>query len=266
MNPDWRHWTKYFKPWRGRLPHGAVGAFLSLLGSGLHGVIAKLAEQWLGEDVSIEGMRSQLVGSSRTGSLCGCKCRGLAREWIAHGDRLKAVNVLGSWVEMEAEPDNDTLFAIDPIWHPPSQYELAPLGAFWEITLRDVDPQSRSSSELIRLLGSTIERWASQNLKLDREQVNTLVVPMGHKTSQADLGPVLASIRAHLPLTLQQLDVKESEPLRDALREAERAQRKREQAPSDRNARDRERSPGPLGGPHSGAPARGNSCGSGSTR
>ena len=55
----------------------------------------------------------------------------------------------------------------------------------------------------------------------------------GAESSEADLGPVLASIKAHLPLTLQQLDVKESEPLRDALREAERAQRKREQAPSE---------------------------------
>ena len=44
---------------------------------------------------------------------------------------------------------------------------------------------------------------------------------------------MIASIKAHLPLTLQQLDVKENELLRIALREAERAQRKREQAPSD---------------------------------
>ena len=45
---------------------------------------------------------------------------------------------------------------------------------------------------------------------------------------------MLASIKAHLPLTLRQLDVRDSEPLRAALRAAERAQRKREQAPSDR--------------------------------
>ena len=40
-----------------------------------------------------------------------------------------------------------------------------------------------------------------------------------------------ASILAHLPLTLHQLDVRECEALRDALREAQRAQRRREQAP-----------------------------------
>ena len=219
---------EYFKPWRGRLPHGAVGAFLSLLGSGLHGVIAKLAEQWLGEDVSIEGMRGELVGPGEQDPCASVSV--WVSEWVAHGDCLKAVNVLGSLVEMEAEPDDDTLFAIDPIRHPPSQYELAPLGAFWEIRLRDVEPQSRTRSELIRLLGGTIESWATRYLKLDREQVNHWWSRWG-MTSQADLGPVLASIRAHLPLSLQQLDVKESEPLREALRDAERAQRKREQAP-----------------------------------
>ena len=51
----------YFDPWRDRLPSSAVGAFLSLLGSGWRGEIAKLAEEWLGEDVSIEGMRNTLV-------------------------------------------------------------------------------------------------------------------------------------------------------------------------------------------------------------
>ena len=221
---------KYFEPWRGRLPHGAVGAFLSLLGSGLHGVIAELAEQWLGEDVSIEGVRSNLVGSSGQDPCADVSV--WVSPLVAQGDRVSAVNVLGSWVKMEAEPDDDTLFAIDPVRYPPSRYALAPLGAFWEIALRDVEPQRRSSSELVRLLGGTVERWASRYLELDREQVNLWWSRWG-KTSQADLGPVLASIKAHLPLTLQQLDVKESEPLRDALREAERAQRKREQAPSD---------------------------------
>ena len=222
---------KYFEPWRDRLPHGAVGAFLSLLGSGLHGVIAKLAEQWLGEDVSIEGIRRELVVGPNGQDPCASVSVWIKPE-VAHGDRVSAVNVLGSWADMEAEPDDDTLFAIDPVRFPPSRYSLAPLGAFWEITLRDVEPQSRSSSELIRLLGGTVERWASQYLELDRERVNRWWSRWG-KSSQADLGPVLASIKAHLPLTLQQLDVKESKPLRDALREAERAQRKREQVLSD---------------------------------
>ena len=223
---------KYFEPWRGRLPHGAVGAFLSLLGSGLGGVIAELAEQWLGEDISIEGMRSKLVGPSGRDPCADVSVWVSPR--VASGDRVSTVNVLGSWVEMEAEPDDDTLFAIDPIRYPPSQYALAPLGAFWEIALRDVQPQPRSSSELIRLLGGTAERWATQHLKLDREQVNLWWSQWG-KSSQADLGPVIASIKAHLPLTLQQLDVKENERLRFALREAERAQRKREQAPSEKS-------------------------------
>ena len=45
---------KYFEPWRDRVPHGAVGAFLSLLGDGPHDTIKKLARLWLGEDVAIE--------------------------------------------------------------------------------------------------------------------------------------------------------------------------------------------------------------------
>ena len=222
---------QYFEPWRGRLPRGAVGAFLSLLGSGLNGVIAKLAEQWLGEDVSIEGMRSELVGPDGQEP---CASVGVfVSPRVARGDRVSAVNVLGSRVEMVAEFDDDVLFAVDPVRHPPSQWSaLAPLGPFWEIKLRDVDPQNRTRSELIRLLGGTVERWATQCLDLDREQVTDWWSRWG-KNSQADLGPVLASIKAHLPLTLQQLNVKNREPLRDALRATERAQRKREQAPSE---------------------------------
>ena len=220
---------KYFEPWHGRLPHGAVGAFLSLLGSGLRGVIETLAQQWLGEDVSIDGVRSRLVGPEGH-SPCADVSVWISPR-VAHGDRVSAANVLGSRVDMEAHHDDETLFAIDPHRYPQSRYALAPLGEFWEITLRDVNPQSRSSSELIRLLGGTVARWASQYLELDREKVS-LWWSQWAKSSQADLGPVLASIKAHLPLTLQQLDVKQSEPLRNALREAEQAQRKREQAPS----------------------------------
>ena len=220
---------KYFEPWRDRLPHGAVGTFLSLLGTGLRDAIEKLAEQWLGEDVSIEGMRSGLVGPNEQNPCASVSVWVSPR--IARGDRVSAVNILGSRVEMEAEADNETLFAIDPTRYPPSRYALAPLGAFWEVALRDVKPQNRTSSELTRLLGNTVERWASGYLKLDRERVNAWWSRWG-KSSEADLGPVLASIKAHLPLTLRQLDVKDSEPLRNALREAERTQRKREQAPS----------------------------------
>ncbi|MCY4364099.1 MAG: hypothetical protein OXE42_18285 [Gammaproteobacteria bacterium] len=214
---------KYFEPWRGRVQHGAVGAFLSLLGNGLNNRIGDLSQQWLGEDVAIE----PIEGLDRHAVSVWVSPQ------VARGDRVSAVNVLGSRVEMEAEADGDTLFAVDPVPHPPSQFSaLAPLGAFWEIALRDVEPQNRSSSHLIRLLGRTVERWASRYLKLPREHVNAWWSRWG-KGSQADFGPVLASIRAHLPLTLQQLDVQESELLQGALREAERAQRKREQAPSE---------------------------------
>ena len=221
---------KYFEPWRGRLPPGAVGAFLSLLGRGLDDVIAELAQQWLPADVSVEGMCSELVGSN------GLEPCVDVSVWIsprvARGDRVSSVNVLGSWVEMEADADNDTLFAIDPVRYPRSQTALASLGPFWEITLLDIEPQSRTPSELICLLGGTVERWAVQFLKLDRDKVTAWWSQWG-RGSQADLGPVLASIRAHLPLTFRQLDVQEREPLRDALREAEQAQRKREQAPAE---------------------------------
>ena len=213
---------QYFEPWRGRVPHGAVGAFLNLLGDGLHNVIGNLAQQWLGEDVAIE----PIAGSDRP----------TVSVWVspqfARGAHVSAANILGSKAIMKAEADEDTLFAVDPVRHPASQYSaLAPLGAFWEIALRDVEPQSCSSSNLMRLLSGTVERWASRYLEVPREQVNAWWSQWG-EGSQADFGPVLASLKAHLPLTLQQLDVKESEPLRDALRKAERAQRKREQAPS----------------------------------
>ena len=214
---------KYFEPWRGRVQHGAVGAFLSLFGNGLNNQIGNLAQQWLGEDVAIE----PIEGFDRHAVSVWVSPQ------VARGDRVSAVNVLGSRVEMEAEADGDTLFAVDPVRHPSSQYSaLAPLGAFWEIALRDVEPQNRSRSELTVLLHGTVERWAIRYLKLDRELVDAWWSEWG-EGSQADFGPVLASIKAHLPLTLQQLDVKESEQLRDALRKAEQAQRKREQAPSE---------------------------------
>ena len=220
----WNVLENYFEPWGGRVPHGAVGAFLSLLGSGLDGVISRLAEQWLGEDVVIEPIEDFDRGAVSV----------FVSPEVAQGDRVRAMNVLGSSVEMEAEADENTLFAVDPHRYgplPPSS-TLAPLGAFWQVELRDVKPQGRDRSDLMGLLGGTVERWAVQYLRLDREQVKAWWSRWG-QGSQADFGPVLASLKAHLPLTLQQLDVRGSEPLQDALREAERAQRKREQAPSD---------------------------------
>ncbi|WP_419859976.1 sacsin N-terminal ATP-binding-like domain-containing protein [Candidatus Palauibacter sp.] len=220
---------QYFEPWRNRLPHGAVGAFLSLLGSGSRGEIAKLAEEWLGEDLSIDGMRSDLVdpdGEDPCADICVW-----VSSYVQSGPRVLAVNVLGERVEMEAEPDPDTLFATDPVRYPGSALGIAPREPFTQVELRDVDAESRTSSELIHMLGRTVERWATRYLKLDRDRVKEWWARWGER-SAADLRPVLASITAHLPLTLQQLDVKDNEPLRDALREAEQAQRKREQVPS----------------------------------
>ena len=224
----------YFEPWRDRVPHGAVGAFLSLLGKGFRCSIANLSEQWLGENVSLEGLLAQLAAPNGLDPFAEISV--WVNSDIARGTRVTAMNVLGFWVEMEADADNDTLFAIDPVPYPPlpPSSSLAPLGPFWEITLRDVEPQSRTPSDLTGLLGNTVERWAVQFLKLDREKVNLWWSRWG-KTSQADLGPVLASIKANLPLTLRQLDVQELEPLREALREADQAQRKREQAPTEAN-------------------------------
>ncbi len=223
---------KYFETWRDRVPHGAVGSFLSLLGNGLRGNIANLAERWLGEDVSPEGIRSKLATPNGSVHFAGVKVS--VKPNFARGDRVTAMNVVGSWIGMEADADNETLFAVDPVKYPPSRLSaLAEFGGpFWEITLRDVEPQGPTSSDLVSLLGCTVERWAVQFLKLDRDKVKAWWSEWG-KGSQADLGPVLASIKAHLPLTLRQLDVQEREPLREGLREAERAQRKREQAPSE---------------------------------
>ena len=221
----------YFKAWRDRLPPGAVGAFLSLLGSGSRGEIAGLAKEWLGEDFSIEGMRSELIdrnGEDPCASVC-------VWVWpsIQRGDRVRAANVIGEWVDMEATPSADTLFATDPVWYKHgSMWGIAPPEPFWQIELRDVDPQSLKPAQLTDLLGGTVERWATKYLKLDRERVRDWWARWG-ESSASDLRPVLASIKAHLPFTLRQLNVADSEPLRDALREADQAQRKREQAPSD---------------------------------
>ena len=225
---------KYFEPWRDQVPHGTVGAFLSLLGNGLRGSIANLAERWLGEDVSLEGLRSKLAAPNGSVPFAGVNV------WVkpdfARGDQVTAMNVVGSWVRMEADADNETLFAVDPVKHPPPK--LLPFaefgGEFWEITLRDIAPQGRTNSDLVSLLGNTVERWAVQLLKLDRDKVKEWWSQWG-TGSQADFVPVLASIKAHLPLTLRQLDVQKREPLREALREAEQAQRKREQASTEAN-------------------------------
>ena len=147
-------------------------------------------------------------------------------------DCVVAENLLGAGTEMAADEENDTLFAVDPVRMDASRYSaLAPLGPFWELRLREVQPKERTTQELLVLLGATVERWAVGFLNLERESVRKSWSRWG-RTSQADVGPVRASIMAKLPLTLHQLGVRECDPLRVALRQAEGAQRKREQMPS----------------------------------
>ena len=217
---------RYLEPWRERVPHGAVGALVSLFGDGLRGSLGRLAEQWCGGDISVESVRAELVGDGKD-VLDGLSV--WVSPHVASGDRVVAVNLLGADTEMAADEQNETLFAVDPTRMEQARYSaLAPLGAFWELRLRAVRLEERTTQELLDLLGSTVERWAVGFLGLDRERVRDWWGRWG-KTSQADVGPVRASIMAKLPLTLHQLGVRECEPLRVALREAEGAQRKREQ-------------------------------------
>jgi hypothetical protein len=224
----------YFKPWADRLPHGAVGAFLGLLGNGKDDALIHLAENWLGPDVSVEGMRLDLV--SGDGRDPCATVRVFVSGRVAQGQRVEAVNLLGALVEMDAGSDGDTVFAIDPV------RRSSHLGSFWEIRFREVDPRRRTAHELVALMGSTAEWWAVRVLQLDLQRVRAWWSRWG-TGSQAQVGPVQASILAHLPLTLHQLDVRECEVLRDALREAQRAQRRREQVPPPqiREAMDSER-------------------------
>ena len=126
---------------------------------------------------------------------------------------------------MDAGLDSNTIFAVDPI------RRSSNLGVFWEITLRDVNPSSKTAHELIALLGGTVEWWAVKVLRIDIQAVRSWWSRWG-TGSQAQVGPVQASILAHLPLTLHQLDVSECASLQEALRNAQRAQRRREQAPA----------------------------------
>lgn len=212
----------YFEAWADRVPRGAVGSFLGILANGKDDGILNLAEKWLGADVNVEGMRRDLVQSA--GQDPWSRVKIFVSRRVAHGQRVRAINLLGAQVEMDAGSDSDTIFAADPI------PRLSQLGDFWELGFRDVDPAQRTSHELIALLGGTVEWWAVRVLRLDLHKVQTWWSRWG-TGSQAQVGPVQASILAHLPLTLHQLDIRECEALKQALAEAQRAQRRREQAP-----------------------------------
>lgn len=206
--------AKYFKPWAGRLNPGAVGALLSLFGNGNDGAMRRLAQCWLGE-VDVAEARRDLTGvgekpfSNVPVFVLGSKEDG----WV------KAVNILGKAKMMEADPDNDTIFATAPRWD---------TARFWNVALRHVDPSGRSAPELTKLLGKTAHWWAVKYMKIDRPRVQKWWARWG-TGSQAQVEPVRALILANLPLTLRRLDVRECPELQDAVTRAERAQIRREQ-------------------------------------
>ena len=206
----------YFEPWANRLEHSAVGAFLSLLGNGNDNATLQLAEWWLGAEISVAHVRRDLAGASDA----RCASVRVFVSGSARGKRIEEVNILGKRVMMEGDPDNDTIFASAP---------ERDRSDFWKIGLRDVEPQRRTGHELTAVLGNTIEWWAVQVLGLERQRVLDWWARWG-TGSQVHVGPVRASILAHLPLTLRRLDMQECRALQDSLRNAERAQRKREQA------------------------------------
>ena len=206
----------YFEPWANRLEHSAVGAFLSLLGNGKDNVTLQLAEHWFGTDISVAQVRRELAGADEVRRAnVGVFVSGSVR-----GTQVEAVNILGQRVTMKIDPNNDTIFAGEP------EFDRAD---FWKIGLRDVEPKCRTDHELTALLGNTSEWWAVQVLGLERRRVQDWWARWG-TGSQAQVVPVRASILANLPLTLRRLDVQERGALQDTLRNAERAQRKREQA------------------------------------
>jgi hypothetical protein len=234
---------KYFEPWTGRVPGGAVGGFLSLLGNGTNGAISRLAQQWLGDDVSVDGMHRELFDEANfpTG------VRLFFSGNVASGQHAEVLNLLGARVTMEIGTDCDTIFSADPerldhwrgdFWSPQSgdvepgssrNAGSAAMLPFWSLNLRDAEPQSRTAHELVAMLGGAVEWWAVRVLKLDRTKVDEWWSRWG-TGSQAQVGPVQASILANLPRTLRDLNIRDCEPLRDALRKAETAQRKREQS------------------------------------
>ena len=216
--------AQYFKPWKGRLNRGAVGALLSLFGNGSRielrsagneGAIRRLAQRWLGE-VDVSEVRRDLTGADeRPFSTVPVFVVGSKEDgWVT------AVNILGNSVKMTADPDNETIFATAPKWD---------REGFWEVALRHVEPSKHSAQKLCEMLGKTIELWAVKYLNVDRGRMLEWWWRWG-TGSQAQVEPVRALILANLPLTLRRLDVRECPALQKAVTNAERAQRRRGQA------------------------------------
>jgi len=223
----------YFDDWHKKVPRDAIGSFLCLLGDGNNDDLYKLAQEMLGEDIDVDAVRDKLGHSS------GREKADDIRVWvsgkIAQGHRVRTLNLLGCEVDMEAGQDHETIFASDPLCKSSAH------GDWWEIRLRDVDPHSKTPHELLYILRQTVEWWTVNVLQLDYEQVKNWWSEWG-EGSQAQIAPVKASIDAHLPLTLQQLDVKSCPDLYEAMLKAQKAQRRREQAaPDNREAINSER-------------------------
>ncbi len=207
----------YFKPWENRLKHSAVGALLSMFGNGNDNATLQLAQKWLG-DTEVAYVRRKLTGAGEE----PCSNVRVFVSGSQEEKRVTAVNILDAPVMMDADRDNETIFATDPEWDRASS-------GFWNVRLRHVEPLKHNARELGDLLAKTVERWAVKHLKMDRHLVAEWWERWG-TGSQAQVEPVRASILAHLPLTLRQLDVHDCPALQSAVSAAGQARRKREQA------------------------------------
>ena len=229
----------YFHPWNGRVSRYAVGAFLSLMGDGNDGEILALAQQWIPDDVSVEGMRRELT-ENRTDP-CGRGAVEIRVSRLHRGNCVMAMNLLGERVPMRTDSNNETILATELVVHRSATPDyVGPQLRYTESTrceveLRQVDPLDLTALELTALLGETIEHWAVRVLRVGRRRVQEWWARWG-RGSQAEVGPVRATILAHLPLTLGQLGVQECTPLKGALKRATRAQRRRVQEPHNDDA------------------------------
>jgi len=213
--------NNYFNPWKNRIPHGAVGSFIALLGDGLNDKILSIAQRWLGPDIDIEGLRSNLGNHDFLE-----KCENVRVSFhykIFKGGHLQAENLLSEYVDMDVSSDNESIFATDP-----KKFGSA-YGDYWEIRLRDVDPESKTPEELVKFLKNAVQWWTERVLQVERKIFNEWW-KIWADSSQVQIRPVKSSILAHLPLTLQTLDVSEKTEIFTALQEAQKAQRRREQA------------------------------------
>ena len=200
----------YFEPWARHLEHGAVGAFLTLFGNGDDGATKQLAQEWLGRDVDVAHVRSDLTGDCEE----RCSTVRVFAKRSPEEEKVKALNILGRTVPLGPDHDNKTVYATAPEW------KGLGLG-FWEVRLRHIEPSKHTSRALTDFLGHTVEWWATQALRIDRDRVSKWWARWGIG-SQVQVEPVRALILANLPITLRRLGVHGCPALQEALIEAER--------------------------------------------